>query len=436
MDSRCNQACYVEQNRVPILGEYDVLVIGGGPAGIAAALSSARNGMKVLLFEGYGFLGGMWTAGMVNPFFDCENKGGICAELVERIDALGMSVMNGPQMWCFDVETMKIVLDKMLMEAHVDILFHTMFSAPILEEGKVRGVIVENKGGRSAYLGKVVIDCTGDGDVAARAGAPYEIGDEKGQVQPMTLMFRMSNIDYIQDYYTYRHYEDNELIHILDRALERAGIKDYPFNYRRPCVLQMPGSHTAICQSTHIRNKLSINPDELTAAEIEGRQEVQSLIGLLRTYLPQFKNVQLDCTGPHIGIRESRRIMGEYRLTEEDVCESRQFDDGICTATFWIDIHQNEGVDQNEQQGPKLTPRYQIPYRCLVPLRIDNILVAGRCISGSFAAHASYRVTGNCVAMGQAAGIAAALCVRQGISPREVKGVEVVARMKAAGANC
>lgn len=426
----------LENNEIEVLGEYDALVIGGGPAGIAAALSAARHGLRVMLFESYGFLGGMWTMGMVNPFFDSENKGGICAELVDLIDSLEMSAQNGPNMWCFDIETMKVVLDRLIRKAGVDVLFHTNFSAPILDGKTIRGVIVENKGGRSAYLGKIVIDCTGDGDVAARCGAPYEVGDENGIAQPMTLMFRMSNMDYIQDYYAFPHYQDNELIHMIDRAMEREGITDYPFNYRRPCVLRMPGAHTAICQSTHIREKSALDPYELTAAEFEGREEVQSLVALLRRFLPQFKNVQLDATGPHIGIRESRRILGEYYLTEDDIQRSAHFEDGICTATFWIDIHQSSGKDQNHQKGSALTPHYQIPYRSLVPREIDNLLVAGRCISGSFKAHASYRVTGNCVAMGQAAGVAARLCVEDGIAPRALDGSRIVPIMLADGAKC
>lgn len=425
---------YTETNEVPILGDFDVIVVGGGPAGVAAALSAARRRLAVLLVESYGFLGGMWTAGMVNPMFDCENKGGICAELVDAVNQKGMSTEIGPNMWCFDTETMKSLLDDLVLREGITLLLHTHFVRPIVEGNRIQGVVVENKGGCGAYFAKIVIDCTGDGDVAARAGAPYEIGDENGNTQPMTLMFKMSNIDYIQDYYSYPHYQDNELILMIDRALQRAGVSNYPFNYRRPCVIRIPGEHTALCQATHIRNRLSVNPSDLTMAEVEGRQEVARFMDLLRGYLPQFSRAYLDVTGPHIGIRESRRIQGEYRLTEEDILHSRTFDDGICTATFWVDIHQHDNLDQETQKDEMLQPSYQIPYRCLVPLAVDNLLVAGRCISGSFTAHASYRVTGNCVAMGQAAGTAAALCVGRNIAPRALNGAEVAGAMVKDGA--
>ena len=428
------RSVYTETNKIPILGDFDVIIVGGGPAGVAAALSAARRHLLVLLVESYGFLGGMWTAGLVNPMFDCENKGGICAELVDAINRKDMSIQMGPNMWCFDTETMKSLLDDLVLSEGITMLLHTHFVRPIVLGDTIQGVIVENKGGCAAYKAKIVIDCTGDGDVAARAGAPYEIGDENGKTQPMTLMFRMSNIDYIQDYYSYPHYKDNELILMIDRALQRAGVHDYSFNYRRPCVIPVPGAHTALCQATHIRNRLSVDPVDLTMAEIEGRKEVKRFMDLLRQYLPQFSRAYLDTTGPHIGIRESRRIRGEYRLTEDDIVHSRKFDDGICTATFWVDIHQHDDIDQEEQKDTMLRPDYQIPYRCLVPLGVNNLLVAGRCISGSFIAHASYRVTGNCVAMGQAAGTAAALCLGQGIAPRALNGVEVANAMVEDGA--
>lgn len=422
---------------VPVAGKYDVIVVGGGPAGVAAALAAARRGKSTLLLESYGFLGGMWTMGMVCPLFDHENKGGICRELVDDINRLGYGVQNGPDIWNFDTEVMKRLLDRKMEEAGVHILLHTHFAAPLMEDGRIEGVFVENKGGRSAYRAKIVIDCTGDGDVAFRAGAPCEVGRPgDGVAQPMTLMFRMSNIDYVQDYYSLRHYEGNELIRKIDQALECAGVKDYPFNYRRPCVLRMPGSNTALCQTTHIRNRLAIDPVDLSAAESEGRKLVEDFFTLLKTYLPEFKNAQLDATGPHIGIRESRRVMGEYRLTIDDVQAHRQFSDGVCTPTFWVDIHENEGVDQQQQAQDHIAVRYQIPYRCLVPLKVDNLLTAGRCISGDYFAHASYRVTGDCVAMGQAAGTAAALCLDGGTEPRQLGGRLVVSAMEADGAIC
>lgn len=422
---------------VPVAGTYDVIIVGGGPAGVAAALAAARRGKSTLLLESYGFLGGMWTMGMVCPLFDHENKGGICSELVDDINRLGYGVQNGPDIWNFDTEVMKRILDRKMEEAGAHVLLHTHFAAPLMEGGRIAGVFVENKGGRSAYRSMIVIDCTGDGDVAFRAGVPCEVGRPgDGVTQPMTLMFRMSNIDYVQDYYSLRHYEGNELIRKIDQALERAGVTDYPFNYRRPCVLRMPGSHTALCQTTHIRNRLAINPVDLSAAEIEGRKLVEEFFALLKSHLPEFRDAQLDATGPHIGIRESRRVMGEYRLTVDDVRAHRQFDDGILTATFWVDIHENEGVDQERQAEDHIAVHYQIPYRCLVPLKVDNLLTAGRCISGDYFAHASYRVTGDCVAMGQAAGTAAALCLEQNVTPRALPGASVVAAMEADGAVC
>ena len=422
-----------ESQDTPVRGRHDVIVVGGGPAGVASALAAARHGANVLLVEAYGFLGGMWTMGMVNPLFDYENKGGICQELVDRIEQAGMGVRNGPDIWNFDIETMKRLLVELLLEARVHILFHTWFAAPVMEGARVRGVIVENKGGRQAYLADVVIDCTGDGDVAFRAGAPCAVGNASGQTQPMTLMMRVSNCDYIQDYYDHPHHSGNELMEKLDAAFRRAGA-DVPLNYRRPCVLQIPGAHEALIQTTHIRNRLAIDPEDLTAAEIEGRVLARDFLQLVRRWLPQFRDAHLDSTGPHIGIRESRRVQGEYTLSLDDINAHRRFDDGITTVTFWVDIHQPDGDNQNVQRDSTLYTSYQIPYRCLVPREVDGLLVAGRCISGTFEAHASYRVTGDCVAMGQAAGTAAALCLRSGADPRRLDGSEVAREMLRDGA--
>ena len=183
-----------ENLHTPVAGEYDVIVVGGGPAGIGAAVAAARQGAKTLLVEQYGFLGGMWTAGLVIPIWDWENKGGIMQEIVDGLEEKGNTAYSGPLLG-FDVEAMKVLLDRMLVESGVDLLFHTWFASPVMERDCVTGIIVENKSGRQAYLAHCIIDCTGDGDVAARAGAPFKVGrDEDCASQPMSLMFKLGDM--------------------------------------------------------------------------------------------------------------------------------------------------------------------------------------------------------------------------------------------------
>ncbi|HBN83997.1 MAG TPA: hypothetical protein DDZ89_09155 [Clostridiales bacterium] len=283
-------------------------------------------------------------------------------------------------------------------------------------------------------MGKIIIDCTGDGDVAARAGASYKIGrDHDGAVQPMTLMFKMSNMDYVQNYNNFPALNGNELYFLMKQAVEREGLPDYQFNFTRPCMLRLPGSHTGVCQMTHVRGRNPLDAWDLSKAEIEGRELVYDAVTYFKKYLPQFKDAQLDQTGAHIGIRESRRITGEYEITLKDMLEGARFSDGICICKFGVDIHQPDGNGQEEIIRYPIKP-YHISYRSLVPKYIDHLLVAGRCISGCFEAHASYRVTGDCVAMGQAAGTAAALCLDTNRSPRELDGKLVVEQMRKDGA--
>lgn len=187
-----------ETLETPVIDEYDVIVVGGGPAGVGAALGAARQGAKTLLIEQYAFLGGMWTAGMVIPIWDWENKGGIMQEIVDGLMEEKHTAYSGPLLG-FDIEAMKLLLDQMMLNSNVALLFHTWFSAPIMQNNTICGVIVENKSGRQAYGAKCVIDCTGDGDVAARAGVPFKVGREKdGATQPMSLMFKMGEMDYVQ----------------------------------------------------------------------------------------------------------------------------------------------------------------------------------------------------------------------------------------------
>ena len=423
-----------ETLETPVIDEYDVIVVGGGPAGVGAALGAARQGAKTLLIEQYAFLGGMWTAGMVIPIWDWENKGGIMQEIVDGLMEEKHTAYSGPLLG-FDIEAMKLLLDQMMLNSNVTLLFHTWFSAPIMQNNTICGVIVENKSGRQAYGAKCVIDCTGDGDVAARAGAPFKVGREKdGATQPMSLMFKMGEMDYVQAMdYSAGPLKTTDLFFHMEHAAQAAGLNNYAFNFDRPYILSLPTPHQGIAEMTHVRNKSGINAQELSEAEVEGRALVHEAMDYFTKYMPQFRHAILEQTAPCIGVRETRRIMGEYELTLDDILEGRMHEDGICTCAFSIDIHQPDGLSQEGYEYH--TKPYHIPYRSLVPLKVENFLVAGRCISGSYEAHASYRVTGDCVAMGQAAGIAAAIAVKNTIPPRNIDTRDLIQLLRNQGVN-
>ena len=414
-----------EHLQTPVAGEYDVIVVGGGPAGIGAALASARHGAKTLLIEQYAFFGGMWTAGLVIPIWDWENKGGIMQELVDALRQTGSTAMSGPLLG-FDIEEMKLLLDRKLRQSGAELLLHTVFALPLMEGDRVGGVIVENKSGRQAYRAKCVIDCTGDGDVAARAGAPFKVGrDADGAVQPMSLMFKLGEMDYVQAMdYSAGLLKTTDLFFHMEHAAQAAGLKDYAFNFDRPYILSLPTPHQGIAEMTHVRGKSAIDAKQLSDAELEGRELVHEAMHFFTAYMPQFRHAILEQTAPTIGVRESRRIRGDYELTLDDLLTGRRQPDGICECAFNVDIHQPDGLSQ-EGMDYRVHP-YHIPYRSLLPKQVEGLLVAGRCISGSYEAHASYRVTGDCVAMGQAAGTAAALAARENIAPRALDAQKLV----------
>jgi hypothetical protein len=426
---------------VPITGEAEVIVVGGGPAGIAAAIASARNGARTFLVEQYGFLGGMATAGLVGPFMTSYGIDGqepiiegIFREVVDRMVDLGTAIdpagVDGfsayggyhhyghEHVTPFDPEGFKYVAQEMCLQAGVELKLHRFFLDALLQEGAVAGVVVASKSGLEAMRAEVVIDTTGDADVAARAGAPYEQGRrDDGLLQPVSLFFRVGNVnDGAVQAYMDEHPDDESFRNIVAEAKARGEFshtKNWFTMFRTP----RPGVWWA--NVSRIHNVDATDAEQLARAEIEGRRQVLYLVDFMRKRLPGFENCALIDTGPQIGVRETRRIVGEYVLTADDVFAARRFEDAIARVSFPIDIHDPKGGG-GFFEGPREGPYYTIPYRCLVPLKVENLLVAGRPISATHEAHGSLRVMPPCFATGQAAGTAAALALETDVSPRQV----------------
>ncbi len=395
---------------VPIRNRADVLVVGAGPAGFGAAVTAARGGAKVTLVERGGMAGGMWTLGLVSPFFDNKNKGGLNRELREALEKNGS--WGGLWNIAFDPTAMVMLLDEYLLESGVDFLPYTMAVETVVEDNRVTGVIIENKSGAQAILAGVVIDCTGDGDVAALAGAEYRIGrEDSGGCQPMTMMFKLGGVR--------EEYDRDNVIgwyrELVKRVPENEVLPQIPFNF--PAIIKLPRRGEALIQWTHIRRMSAIDGDDLAKAVLEGRRQVRQAMEFLKKLPDILGEVYLLELPELIGVRESRRIVGEYTVSDDDVRNGTSHPDAVCKVNFGVDIHEPEEKSQTNIKSPG----FEIPYRALLPKGLDGLLTAGRCISGSFMAHAAYRVTGDCLAMGEAAGHAAACALENNISLREVQ---------------
>ena len=463
MSGRTPQLATVALRRdVPVVGDVDVLVVGGGPAGIGAALGAARCGAKTALVERYGFLGGAATAMGVGPFMTSfsldTNKqiiGGVFEELVQRLVKRGGAVHpsavrdGSPEsgfytyahdhVTPFDGEALKVEAAEMMLEAGVALFLHSDFIEPIMTGSRLGGAIVHNKSGLQAIRAAVVIDCTGDADVAFRAGAETKQGNAvDGLTQPVTMFFRVGNVDdsAVEAYVAAHPEEKDKLFGSLLAAARARGeftvAKQYIGIYRsvQRGVWRV--------NTSRIQGVDATNAAELTKAEIEGRRQVWDLMTFFRRNLPGFQNAVLLDSAPQIGVRESRRIVGEYVLTVEDVMAGTHFADVVSLASFAIDIHPVKGagggVESALKAGLKAAPVYEIPYRSLVPAKVDGLLVAGRCLSATHEALGAVRVMPPCFAMGQAAGVAAALAVSGGVSPRAVDTARLHAVLRQQGA--
>ncbi len=400
------------QRETPVVAEVDVVVVGAGPAGLPAAIAAARTGADVLLIEKHGFLGGMMTAGGVQnirKFNDGKNQviGGIGAELVERIRDTGGTEHTPTNYTCIrqDPEITKMVAQEMVLESGVKVLLHTMLVGAIVENGVVMGVLVENKSGRGAVLAKAVVDATGDGDVICRSGAEYEKSD--GELQPMSLTFVIGGVE------CWDNVQPSEMKQAVAKALEDG---TFPAT-RRPALFPMWREGFVYANATRIPAD-GTDAWALTEAEFEGRRQVTGLLEWLRENAPGYENAFLVSTAPQVGLRETRRLVGLYTLTRDDVLEYRDFDDNIARAAYRIDIHYpgRGGESKYLEEGRS----YGIPYRCLVPKRMDGLLAAGRCISTTHEGLGSVRVMGTGMATGHAAGVAAALSAKQNTQPRHL----------------
>jgi len=399
---------------------YDVIVIGGGPGGVCAAVGAADQGALVLVVERYGFLGGMATAGLVNPFMPYKVHGrrltsAVFNELLGRLARAGALAQDEQ---VFDDETMKVVLDRLVQDHDVDLLLHSTCVGVEMEGRRIVRAQTIGKSGRIDVAGSVYVDASGDGDLAAQAGAPFEIGrSQDGLCQPMTLCFRIGGVS------------GNPTVHQLRQELTeiyvQAKAKGEIDNPREDVLIfgtLIPG--TFHFNTTRVVQRDATDVLDMTAAELEGRRQAAELLDLFRRRSPRFEYAYLAKTAAQIGVRESRRILGEYVLTVDDVLEAVKFEDGIARSRYPVDIHSPTGEGTVIQRLPP-GEWYEVPYRCLVPREVDNLLIGSRCISATHEAHSSLRVMPVVAGIGEAAGVAAAWAAREGILPREIDGVRV-----------
>lgn len=438
------------ERKLKISSEVDVLVVGGGPSGIGAAVAAAKCGASVILVEQMGSFGGMWTNGLVTtlggfnswlrPYRRCVD--GVMGEWLRMAEKLNGAEDNRSWVFSSDPEIMKLTADRLLEKYNVKVLLHTLVVDTIVEDNSVKGVIVENVDGRSVILAHQTIDCTGNGDVFTRAGTEYEIND---QLQPMTLPFFLAEVNPQGEC----GYED-ELVIPMGPEAGYLGKDMMPFTTRRR---DMEVDSTKLnkayeegelpffggpwfgglrvnypwVNTTRIYGS-AVDAEQLTGAEIEGRQNAHKIVDYYRNNLPGFEKCWIMTSAATIGIRETRRLKGVYQLQREDIVDNKHFEDSIALGVWPIDVHPQKG--ENGAHDMYVPLPYQIPFRSLLPETIDNLLVAGRCISADRQAMGTLRVGATCGAIGQGAGVAAALAAASKTSPRNLKPVEIRKKLK------
>lgn len=430
---------YIEKEKeIPIVDTVDVIVIGGGPAGFGATVACARLGVNTLLIESSGAIGGIATSGLMSHWTG-EVEGPLLDELLTRAQDIDRDfefykgkILKGINI--INTEKTRLEMLRMLEESGARWQLFTHFSDVIMEGNKVVGVITESKAGRHAIKAKIIIDASGDGDVAVKAGAEYWCGRESdGALQPMTVMFKVGGVDYSRAIFPGEFIDD---IEVKEGSIQKLGNKILP----KPTghVLLYPNSLPGIVtvNMTNSINRDGLSPDDVTKADLECRKQIPIIVDFLRRYAPGYEDCYLITSAPQIGVRETRHVKGLYIFNEDDIASGRTFEDWIVTRCwFFFDLHNvsGPGLDDNGSVYTKESNFFTMPYRCFIPKGIDGMFVAGRCISGTHLAHSAYRIMPICLNMGQGVGTAAAYCVNNSVSPKEASVTSIQKMLRKQG---
>ena len=410
---------YIEEiNKIPIIDEVDVLVCGGGPAGIGAAIRAARLGVSVMIIESQGCLGGIATAGMMSHWGG-RSSSKIMTEIWDLTYAKAQEVG-----WCNSDkcgknaiyhEVQKVVLDEMVSNEAIKVLYYTQACSATTENGAIAGVIIQNKSGRGYIKAKRVVDATGDGDIAASAGVPFFKGRESdGKMQPCTIMFNVGGVDFERavfppSFETTVETEKGELQALAKEIL--------PFPAGHVLLYAQPLPNTVCCNMTNAIEVDGTDAKSLTKGVFTCRSQIIPIVKFLREYVPGYENCYLVNSASLIGIRETRHFEGVESLSKDDILEAKYYENWVVRrAWFNFDVHNLTGASLDKtgvQRGWKQNKDYTIPYGCLLPKNVEGLLLSGRNISGSHLAHSNFRIMSVCIALGEAAGVAAALSVKQ-----------------------
>lgn len=431
------------EEKIPVATGVDVVVCGGGTAGLAAGIAAARNGVQVLIIDQFNCLGGTATSGLLNEYPKVAgSNGGIFKELCDNMKKLGGLRWGDPGfesvLAIFDPEVFKYTAQLMCEKAGVDILFHTFIESAYCENNRIKGIIVCNKNGRQIINAKIIIDATGDGDVAVSAGASYEKGDKKsGRMQGLTLRSRIGGATVKKDT------NWKNICDVFEQERIKGRVK-FPWYITKWLDQGAKGVYAERTVNLDMVTNIDATDSlQLTKAELEARKRIWEFIFFARKHIPGWGKCYLIDTAMHIGVRETRRIIGEYVLTKADVLSGRKFEDGISKGSFPVDLHDPEvsehaAINLAEHTKTNSCPKgdwYEIPYRCLIPKGIEGVLVAGRCISSTREANGSVRIRCTCTNVGQAAGIAASMAIKENLELSQLSGIKLRESLIKSGAD-